>query len=250
MPTHINSILSRNPILDATMHDFNQTLRFQYITKNVKQLTKAKLNAKILDVGAGRGTLTNYLTAKLNCKTINLETNKQEKTKDLIVANGTHLPFIDSAFDVAISSDVLEHINASNRGCFLGSFCAVQKPGSYWTFSRIHTRNPQRSAIRIFERLSRSEPEWYREHNSCDLVAPNEVVEELMRNKASRISVEPIVGFSAVAATGLIQNIPWRAHLRASANILAYFAVKLTDREPYYGFGVTATKNRRKVEAA
>jgi ubiquinone/menaquinone biosynthesis C-methylase UbiE len=250
MPTHINSILSRNPILDATMHDFNQTLRFQYITKNVKQLTKAKLNAKILDVGAGRGTLTNYLTAKLNCKTINLETNKQEKTKDLIVANGTHLPFIDSAFDVAISSDVLEHINASNRGCFLRELLRCTETGIILTFSRIHTRNPQRSAIRVFEKLSRSKPEWYREHNSCDLVDTNEVIAELKRNKVSAVSVEPIVGFSAVTFTGILQNIPWLANLRASANILAYFAVKLTDREPYYGFGITATKNRRKVEAA
>lgn len=250
MPTYSKNILSRNPTLDATTHDFNQTLRFQYITKNVKQLTKTKPKAKILDVGAGRGTLTHYLTAKLKCKTINLETNKQQKTKDLIVADGAHLPFIDGAFDVVISSDVLEHIEASNRSGFLRELLRCAETGIVLTFSRIHTQNPEKSAIRIFERLSRSEPEWYREHNSCDLVAPNEVVEELMRNKASRISVEPIVGFSAVAATGLIQNIPWRAHLRASANILAYFAVKLTDREPYYGFGVTATKNRRKVEAA
>lgn len=248
MSAYLSNILSRNPILDATAHDFNQTLRFQYIAKSVKQLTKAKPNAKVLDVGAGRGTLTHYLTAKRRCEAINLETNRQQKTEDLIVADGTHLPFIDGAFDVIVSSDVLEHIAASDRVRFLGELLRCAESGVVLTFSRIHARNPEGNAIRVFERFSRSVPAWYREHNSCDLVDPDEVVEELKRHKVSGVSVEPIVGFSAVAATGLIQNVPWRAHLRACANVAAYFIVKLTDRQPYYGFGVTATKSKREGE--
>jgi len=242
MSAYTRNILPRNPFLDATAHDFNQAIRFRYVAKSVEQLTKSKPNARVLDVGAGRGILTRYLTAKLRCKTINLETNKQQKTKDLIVADGTRLPFIDGAFDVVVSSDVLEHLNSSDRGCFLGELLRCAETGVVLTFSRIHVQNPEGSAIRVFERLSRSLPEWYREHNSCDLVDPTEVVEELKRNNVNGVSVEPIVGFSAVVATGLVQNVPWRGHLRACANIVAYLAVKLADRQTYYGFGVTATK--------
>jgi 2-polyprenyl-3-methyl-5-hydroxy-6-metoxy-1,4-benzoquinol methylase len=55
------SILNRTPSLNAIAVDFNQNLRFQYIIKNLKQLTQATENLMILDVGAGMGTLSNYL---------------------------------------------------------------------------------------------------------------------------------------------------------------------------------------------
>jgi len=235
------SILNRTPSLNAIAVDFNQNLRFQYIIKNLKQLTQATENLMILDVGAGMGTLSNYLNQ--NSQVINLETGRKRKLNNQVIADGRKLPFSDKAFDVTVSSDVLEHLSVEDREGFLLEMLRCSKTGTIVTYSRIHTANPNRSAIKIFEALTRTQPDWYLEHNSNSIVEKMKVLAALETN--GNVAVEtPIVGFWAVALSGIIQNVPWRANLRAAANIAGYLVVRLIDRAPYYGFGVVAARKQ------
>ena len=190
------------------------------------------------------GTLTNYLTNIPNCSIVNIETTKTHRLKNQIIADGTHLPFTDEAFNVTISSDVLEHINTKNRETFLQELLRCTKNGTILTYSKIHTANPQQSAIRIFEKLSRNTPEWYTEHNRNNLVETQKVITTLQNNRKNKVQTKPIVGFSAVLFTGILQNVPWKGNLRAASNIISYLIVKVTDRAPYYGFGITTQKNQ------
>jgi hypothetical protein len=50
------------------------------------------------------------------------------------------------------------------------------------------------------------------------------------------------VGVFALFFTGLLQNVPWKANLRAALNIISYLIVKAIDIPPYYGYGVTIIK--------
>jgi ubiquinone/menaquinone biosynthesis C-methylase UbiE len=234
-------ILNRNPRLKATAIDFNQNLRFHYIIKNLKKQTQATPNPVILDVGAGIGTLANYLASQ-NCSVINLETSRKRRLKNQVIADGRVLPFKSQAFDVTVSSDVLEHVAARDRDKFLQEMLRCAKNGVIITYSKIHTCNPNRSAIKVFEAFTRAPPDWYMEHNSNSIVENQKVINTLEENQRNRVAETPIVGFWAVVFTGILQNVPWKANLRSLLNIATYVAVRLIDRAPYYGFGVAATK--------
>lgn len=234
-------ILNRNPSLNATAIDFNQNLRFQYIIKNLKQQTQATPNPVILDVGAGMGTLANYLASQ-NCSVINLETSRKRRLKNQVIADGRNLPFKNQAFDVTVSSDVLEHVAARDRDRFLHEMLRCTKNGVIITYSKIHTCNPDRSAIKVFEAFTRAPPDWYIEHNSNRIVENQRVIDTLEENQRNKVAETPIVGFWAVVFTGALQNVPWKANLRSLLNIATYVVVRLIDRTPYYGFGVAATK--------
>lgn len=239
----VQSILNRNPSLNAIAVDFNQNLRFQYIIKNLKQQTRAMPNPPvILDVGAGMGTLANYLTSQ-NHEVINLETGRKRKLKNQIIADGRNLPFKNQAFDVTVSSDVLEHVAVQDRDRFLQEMLRCTKTGTIITYSKIHMRNPNRSAIKIFETTTRAPPDWYSEHNSNIIVDNKKVITALEADNGNTVVETPIVGFWAVVFTGAMQNVPWKANLRALLNIASYVIVRLIDQAPYYGFGVVASKN-------
>jgi ubiquinone/menaquinone biosynthesis C-methylase UbiE len=234
-------ILSRNPSLNATAVDFNQNLRFQYIIKNLKKQIQATPNPVILDVGAGMGTLANYLSTQ-NCSVINLETSRKRRLKNQVIADGRNLPFKNQAFDVTVSSDVLEHVAVPDRDRFLHEMLRCTKNGTIITYSKIHTRNQNRSAIKIFEAFTRAPPDWYIEHNSNSIVDNKKVISTLEANEKNTVAETPIVGFWAVIFTGILQNVPWKANLRSLINIATYVIVRLIDHTPYYGFGVAATK--------
>jgi hypothetical protein len=174
---------------------------------------------------------------------VNLETTRVHKLANQVVADGRHLPFIDGSFDFTVSCDVLEHIDDMDRSAFLGELQRCARIATILTFSTIHKENPQQSGIRLFEALGRSAPEWYTEHNRSRIVETPKVIDTLRNNEAEVFSPRPVTGFFALALTGLLQNIPWRGGIRSALNIISYVIVKLIDRPPYYGFGVTAIKS-------
>ncbi|MGD6851893.1 MAG: class I SAM-dependent methyltransferase [Candidatus Bathyarchaeia archaeon] len=227
-------ILGRNPKLNAIMLDFNQQLRFHYIPENLRKLCSDQL--RLLDVGAGVGTLNNYLINQISGDITNVETTNAYKLSNQVIADGRHLPFADSAFDVTLSSDVLEHIDAADRAAFLQELQRCARIGVVFTFSTIHKQNPKRSGIRLFEKLSRNQPQWYLEHNSTAIIRIENLAESL------GLDLEPTVGVLALFFTGLLQNVPWRANLRATLNVISYLIVRAIDMPPYYGYGVTIIK--------
>jgi 2-polyprenyl-3-methyl-5-hydroxy-6-metoxy-1,4-benzoquinol methylase len=240
-------ILARNPTLNAIMLDFNQHIRCQYIVSNLRTLSiKLSLTShglNIIDVGAGIGTLTKYLVGEFNCSITNVETTKLRKLNNLVVADGRYLPFIDGAFDFSVSSDVLEHLASSDRTVFLQELLRCSRFGIIVTFSKLHTKNPQSSGIKIFEFFClRAAPQWYIEHNSNALVDNQRVVSILQNNGSNVQELRPISGFFAVCFTGILLNVPWVGNFYSSLNLIGYPIIRLIDRGPYYSFGVTALK--------
>jgi SAM-dependent methyltransferase len=223
------------------MRDFNQDIRFSYITVSLKKiLTKpAQHHLKVLDVGAGSGVLADYLTRNFNCSITNIETSASSEMKNLVVADGRYLPFTDNSFDFAVSSDVFEHIDKKGRQTFLRETLRCSRQGIVFTFSKLHTKNPDNAGIKMFEFFSKPFPQWYREHNSCALVDDQKLYSAIKGNGGYVVEVEPFSGVIAVFFTGLILRVH---HLQAFINLLVYPFIKLFDTSPYYGFGVVALK--------
>ena len=204
---NLQAILKRNPKLYAISIDFNQHLRFHYITTNIKQQTQTTPDPLILDVGAGMGTLTNYSTNQ-NGLTINVEPTRKNKLKNQVIADGRYLPFKTQTFNITISSDVLEHIAEPDRNKFLIELLRCTKKSTIITFSKIHTCNPNRNAIKIFQAFTHLPPDWYNEHNNKNIVENQKVTDTVEQNQKNTVSVTPIVGFWAVIFTGILQNVP------------------------------------------
>ena len=187
------------------------------------------------------GTLTNYSTNQ-NGLTINVEPTRKNKLKNQVIADGRYLPFKTQTFNITISSDVLEHIAEQDRNKFLIELLRCTKKSTIITFSKIHTCNPNRNAIKIFQAFTHLPPDWYNEHNNKNIVENQKVTDTVEQNQKNTVSVTPIVGFWAVIFTGILQNVPWKANMRALSNLVSYLISRLIDRAPYYGFGVLATK--------
>lgn len=72
---------------------------------------------KILDVGCGDGTKTNYY-AKYCSEIVGVDFRKQFRKKldnvSFIQADASHLPFRNDAFDAVLSNDAFEHISRPN----------------------------------------------------------------------------------------------------------------------------------------
>jgi SAM-dependent methyltransferase len=80
---------------------------------------------RVLDVGDTAGHLEAFDPA-LDVVGIDLNVAAERLADPVIVrADGTRLPFPDGAFDVVVSSDVLEHVPASSRPAFLAELVRV-----------------------------------------------------------------------------------------------------------------------------
>jgi 2-polyprenyl-3-methyl-5-hydroxy-6-metoxy-1,4-benzoquinol methylase len=246
-PHSPTKILTSNPKLNAIMIDFNQQNRFQYIASNLHSLITQNASTtntySIADIGAGMGTLNQYLTTQYKYSMLNIETTKTIKLKNLIIADGRNLPLKDKAIDYIVSSDVLEHINSKDRPLFLAELLRCARLGTILTYSNLHHANPQKSAIKIFEALYPATPLWYTEHNSNALVDNKTIISISQKHNSKVTNHRPIGGFFAVTFTGLALITPHKGKLQAIVNIVAYLLLKIIDRSPYYNFGITITKN-------
>jgi 2-polyprenyl-3-methyl-5-hydroxy-6-metoxy-1,4-benzoquinol methylase len=244
----------KNPVLEAFMVDFNQHVRFSYIVRNLRILLKSaaskEMKSKILDVGAGPGTLSDYLIVNFPCFIVNVEVNATYKTRNLVVAVGSDLPFRDNAFDFSVSCDVFEHVNSNDRSDFLKELLRCCKYGLVITYSKLHTNNPFQSGIRVFESLCLVFiPGWYAEHNENTIVDDDALVSALEENGANLVEVKPLVGVFTLFFTGL-QCLMRTRLLRLLLNTIGYFASRLIDPSLYYGFGVTALKQKSVKKAS
>lgn len=85
--------------------------------KHVKLIGEWVLGNNVLDMGAGYGTTTNFLSkkTKMNCIAIDYDKETVEKAKSIfpginyIQANAEELPFTDKTFDTVILRDALHH---------------------------------------------------------------------------------------------------------------------------------------------
>ena len=236
-----------NPVFKAFSVDFNQHVRFMYIISRLRLLSKHSKNHiskfSILDLGAGPGTLNNYLLRERTiCRVFNVEINSSNKIENLVVADGSRLPFQDDSFDFLVSSDVLEHVVSHRRDDFVSELLRCGKYGLVITYSKLHKNHVSQGGIKVFEKTWGSHfPSWYLEHNMHKVVDDNALVSVLEQNGCQFIELKPLVGVFSLFFTGLECRMPVKM-LSILSNIIAYLTTRLIDPLKVYGFGVTALK--------
>ncbi|AKB86163.1 bifunctional 2-polyprenyl-6-hydroxyphenol methylase/3-demethylubiquinol 3-O-methyltransferase UbiG [Methanococcoides methylutens] len=98
-----------------------------------------KEGSRILEIGCGAGTLTDYLTLK-GFDAIGFDTSKilikvnysRNSNATTFIGSGDKIPFINSSFDLVISFDVFEHIPDTHE--HLSGVRRVLKPYGYYLF--------------------------------------------------------------------------------------------------------------------
>lgn len=111
----------------ATMNDdllrlpFDQYQRYRLIQEIVARLPLAP-GTLILDVGGWPGTLQRFLPEHRV-----IVADLQGDLPNLVIADGTNLPFANNSFDLVTASDTLEHIAPGRRGLFLAELRRVSR---------------------------------------------------------------------------------------------------------------------------
>lgn len=115
----------RAPVLDL------QYVRYQ--SENLVSFVGDLRGLKVIDVGCGRGVLTNILLERgasvvwaVDVSLAYLSRLAGDARVRPVCANAENLPF-DSGFDLAVSTDVMEHV--INVGAYLYSLNKALKPG-------------------------------------------------------------------------------------------------------------------------
>lgn len=91
--------------------------RDKFVFRITKKFTNLNLNKKMLDAGCGTGGIISYFQ-NIGIHIIGNDTSleslslgkKRGKIIHCIQASNIHLPFRDEAFDITITSEVLEHV--------------------------------------------------------------------------------------------------------------------------------------------
>jgi 2-polyprenyl-3-methyl-5-hydroxy-6-metoxy-1,4-benzoquinol methylase len=107
----------------------NKQNRKQNLYATYGHMEKNAKNARLslLNIGAGMGTFSDYISAKLDCSIVNVEVNSKRKLTNMVIADGSRLPFKPEAFDFVVYSDVLEHITLGSRQNFENGTAQVQQ---------------------------------------------------------------------------------------------------------------------------
>lgn len=96
-------------------------LSAKYKAKNILEVCKGREFKKVLEVGAGDGSILTYLNEsnfapELHALEISqsgvdqINARKLDRLRSVQVFDGYHIPFEDDAFDLVILSHVLEHV--------------------------------------------------------------------------------------------------------------------------------------------
>lgn len=244
----MNKSKTGNPIFSAFLIDFNQHVRFNYIVRElavlIKSLRAEKTTLSILDVGSGLGTLSEYLAREFSSVVVNVEISPVRKLGNLVVADGSSLPFKDASFDFLVSSDVLEHAKSDDRLRFVGELMRCCRLGLVITYSKLHKNHSSQSGIKIFENFCRNcLPGWYLEHNRTKIVDDVALLNSLKESAYQIIEQKPLSGVLTLFFTGIQCRLTIQPP-RFILNLIAYLATRLIDPPPYYGFGLTASKHK------
>jgi 2-polyprenyl-3-methyl-5-hydroxy-6-metoxy-1,4-benzoquinol methylase len=242
------AVIFANPTLTATLIDFNQTIRFGYITSSIQAImksSKGRSRLNLLDIGAGLGTFSDYISAKQDCFIVNVEVSSKRRLPNMVIADGSRLPFKPEAFDFVTSSDVFENVKLEARSSFVKELLRCSKQGFVMTYSKIHTAHPSPSGIHIFERLAGYQPEWYLEHNQNIIVNDASLIDVIEKNGAKVKFIKPLAGISVLFFTGLMIFIQGRVRNKIINFLMqaaSYLITRLIDPPPYYVFGLSAVK--------
>jgi 2-polyprenyl-3-methyl-5-hydroxy-6-metoxy-1,4-benzoquinol methylase len=239
----------KNPTIKSLLTDFNQLVRLTFIKNNLNwmlgQVQKDTTSHRILDVGAGPGLLSASLDRMLKCFVVNVEIRLAHKTKNLVLAEGIRLPFMDEAFDFIVASDVLEHIEETKRELLITELIRCTQSGAVVTYSKLHKDNPERSGIKVFEMLCspNSRPDWYLEHNEVAIVDDSSILNMLTKNNCQVFESTSFGGIFTLFFIGTQCRITSKLP-RFILNLTAFMVTRLLDPGPYYSKGLAFVKNK------
>jgi SAM-dependent methyltransferase len=81
----------------------------------VVRLVRAAGGETVLEVGSGSDGLARWLAAERSVTAVDLSFDGVGQSGDRVTADARALPFPDSAFDVVVALDMLEHVPAEDR---------------------------------------------------------------------------------------------------------------------------------------
>ncbi len=210
----------------------------------------------ILDVGCGGGIFGKILE-KNGGEVVYLSPDVNDLryiSGNKVVGNGIGLPIKDGAFDYVVSSDVFEHVSETERSILIREMMRVAQKKVIFTFSQVHTRNPKRLGILLFEwgyKLFKVPyPSWYQEHNNLIIPEIEEIVQAI--NNYS-YTMKPYQGCFGLFLLGIEGVSSYYLGILAQKNLFfkyitfiwnrffiwtTYAALRLIDIKPFYSFGI------------
>ncbi len=143
--------------------------------------------ARILEVGCGSGEFLQRLQQRgylvRGCElseSLVAAAHARGLREEVYQGSGTALPEADNAYDVVLSSDVLEHVPPEGRARFLDEMVRVAAPGArvvltYWSRNNLPFRIYGAYCLTLTGGL----PQWYLEHITLTPPAMSVIVAHL-----------------------------------------------------------------------
>lgn len=234
---------------------FVQRIRYNLILSSLE-----KLRGDVLDVGCGRGTLGRMLEINgMHVTYLDIDKITSLKylgNKEMVVADGSALPFRDKSFDFTTSTDTLEHLPQSKREAFVAELVRCAKRRVVFTFCQLHKQNPKKCGILLFEFFYRlfklPDPDWYEEHSAHEIPHLNRF-KDIIRYSGAALHQKAYYGLLTLflqASLGALMSRRYKVDRQASntfarypiflmfLNYFFYFVLSIIDIPPYYSIAV------------
>ncbi len=111
--------------------DLSHRIRYETILNHIKKNNLS--NSNILEVGSGSIGITRYFKKRVVGADLNFDGPKLPYLKP-IECSATELPFENNEFDLAISIDMIEHLNKDERTAVIAEMLRVSKKWVIVTF--------------------------------------------------------------------------------------------------------------------
>lgn len=181
---------------------------------------------------------------------------KYLRNRERIVADGSALPFRDKSFDFTSSVDTLEHLPQSKRGAFVAELVRCAKRRAVFTFCQLHTQNPKKCGIFLFEFFYKlfklPYPNWYKEHNAHEIPHLSRF-KDIIRYSGVALHIKAYNGLLSVfliGSLGALVSLRYKVDRQPSntftrypiflmfLNYFFYFVLSVIDIQPYYSIAV------------
>lgn len=181
---------------------------------------------RVLEVGSGSSGIGEFYSGSF--VGLDLKFDNPIRTMDLVRGSATRLPFADGAFDVVISSDMIEHLPAHDRSAAIRELIRVSR-------GRVVVACPQGRAAHLSDVLlasiyrlrRRTPPDWLQEHLANGLPERSHM-EAVVRESGNPYAVyrnESVLLHQSVMIAGVLPILgrclpPFAARLRALSIVL------------------------------
>ena len=194
-------------------------LKDELISQALLELSPG-IGHRVLDLGCGRGVLLDRLATSFRTQGFGVDvsrgTLKKLRSESLYphrvaCSEGEHLPFLASSFDIAVSMDVLEHVQAPER--VLDEMLRVLKPGGIvlcYAISRNNALTLNWFLIKALDALGVNHWAW-NGHAPDRLVDPLRIRSFLERMGCRIHSIRPFHAFFTVLFDLCMLTLYWLA---------------------------------------